>query len=150
MKLSTFKNTLSKCPDLCIALPDGSLVPPHFHLTEVGWVSKRFIDCGGTVRDEGRISFQLWTADDLDHRLSPAKALRIIEEAEKHLDLPDLEVEVEYQTDTIGKYGLSHAEGCFHLVPTETDCLAKEKCGLPQVQPIAVSASCCDPQSGCC
>ena len=31
-----------------------------FHITEVGQVNKRFIDCGGTKRDEKLISFQLF------------------------------------------------------------------------------------------
>ncbi len=35
-------------------LPDGGLIPAHFHITEVGHVLKRFIDCGATRRQSGR------------------------------------------------------------------------------------------------
>ena len=38
-----------------LMLPNGSLVPAHFHITEVGRVHKDFIDCGGTIR-----SFTAW------------------------------------------------------------------------------------------
>jgi hypothetical protein len=40
-------------------------VPEHFHVTEVGVVTKDFIDCGGTVRHEKVANFQLWDANDL-------------------------------------------------------------------------------------
>jgi len=33
-------------------LENGTMVPEHFHVTEVGVVTKHFIDCGGTVRNE--------------------------------------------------------------------------------------------------
>ena len=49
------------------------MVPSHFHVTEVGKITKHFIDCGGTVRNEEVVNFQLWQADDYDHRLHPEK-----------------------------------------------------------------------------
>jgi hypothetical protein len=59
MKLSEIKNRLNTLQDVVFELPDGTLVPNHFHVTEVGIVSKHFIDCGGTVRDERVANFQL-------------------------------------------------------------------------------------------
>jgi len=29
-------------------LPEGTYLPAHFHMTEVGLVTKHFVDCGGT------------------------------------------------------------------------------------------------------
>jgi len=150
MYLSTFKNLLSNSKNLTFVLPNGSYIPPHFHLTEVGQSTKNFIDCGGTSREESRINFQLWTANDFDHRLEPEKVLEIICNAEETLGLPDQEIEVEYQSETIGKYGLAHEDGRFILVPLETDCLAKEKCGIPLPQTIVAEPNCCSPDSGCC
>lgn len=69
MKLSEFKAALSNLTELNFKLPDGSLVPKHFHITEIGQVSKKFIDCGGTVREENLISMQLWESIDFWHRL---------------------------------------------------------------------------------
>jgi hypothetical protein len=63
--------------------------------------------------------------------------------------LEDLEVEVEYQSDTVGKYGLAFDGTRFQLTPTKTDCLAKEKCGIPEETEDTSNAS-CNPSSGCC
>lgn len=57
MKISEFKNYLSPTEELLFVMPNGAYVPPHFHLTEVGTMVKKFIDCGGTVREEAKISF---------------------------------------------------------------------------------------------
>ena len=52
MTLREFLNVILENPESAIqlALPDQSLIPEHFHITEVGRVQKDFIDCGGTVR----------------------------------------------------------------------------------------------------
>lgn len=155
MKLSEVKDILYKLEELTFSLPDGSLVPEHFHVTEVGKVNKQFIDCGGTLRTENVINFQLWSADDYNHRLHPEKLIKIIEIAERHLHLEDNEVEVEYQGETIGKYGISFNGSGFDLVSKQTDCLAKDNCGIPVSKPkVKLSelqtAGSCAPGSGCC
>jgi hypothetical protein len=155
MKLATIKTELEQLTQVNFILPDGKAVPAHFHVTEVGEVTKRYIDCGGTLREESKVSFQLWQADDFDHRLGASKLLDIISMAERVLGLKDLEVEVEYQGDTIGRYGLDFAGGDFLLTATQTDCLAKDKCGIPMEKPkIRLSSIAqgpvCTPNSGCC
>ncbi|NBR15194.1 MAG: hypothetical protein EBU01_11560, partial [Crocinitomicaceae bacterium] len=79
MKLSEIKTILTDLDAVTFQLPNKSFVPTHFHVTEVGIISKNFIDCGGTVREEKVVNFQLWEANDFDHRLAPAKLLNIIE-----------------------------------------------------------------------
>lgn len=147
MKLSEIKNTLSQLDKIAFKLPNGNLVPSHFHVTEVGKISKHFIDCGGTVRKENVINFQLWEADDYDHRLHPEKLVHIIELSEKVLELEDLDIEVEYQGETIGKFGLDFDGVNFLLTTKQTDCLARESCGVPELETEAAS---CEPGSGCC
>ncbi|MFD0964755.1 DUF6428 family protein [Pseudofulvibacter geojedonensis] len=149
MRLSEIKKHLSNLETIAFELPDGSLVPNHFHVTEVGKISKHFIDCGGTVRKEDVINFQLWNANDYDHRLHPEKLVHIIELSEKTLGLDDLEIEVEYQSETIGKYGLSFNGKNFLLTNLHTDCLAKDNCGIPIEKP-KVKIGECLPNSGCC
>lgn len=155
MKLSEVKQILAGAETISFQLPNGQLVPAHFHVTEIGLVDKHFIDCGGTVRREQKANFQLWNANDYDHRLHPEKLVHIIELSERVLNIPDLEIEVEYQGDTIGKYGLDHDGGTFLLTSKMTDCLAKDQCGIPAEKPkIRLSQlnaqSCCTPDSGCC
>lgn len=155
MKLSAVKEALKQNEKVLFQLPNGKMVPSHFHITEIGKISKHFIDCGGTERTENKISFQLWTAEDFDHRLAPQKLLNIIKLSEDKLNLQDEEIEVEYQGETIGKYGLTFDGRYFQLTALSTDCLAKDQCGIPQQkQKIALADlqtdSCCSPGGGCC
>ena len=156
MKLSEVKTALSQLDAIAFQLPNGDLVPTHFHVTEVGKISKHFIDCGGTVRTENVANFQLWNADDYNHRLHPEKLVHIIELSERVLELEDLEVEVEYQGETIGKFGLDFDGANFQLTTKKTDCLAKENCGIPAQKPrvrlatLTESQASCAPESGCC
>ncbi|MEB2782301.1 DUF6428 family protein [Algoriphagus sp. C2-6-M1] len=156
MQLSEVKKALVQLDNIAFQLPDGSLVPTHFHVTEVGKISKHFIDCGGTVRIENVANFQLWNANDYNHRLHPEKLVKIIELSEKVLAMEDLEVEVEYQAETIGKFGLEFDGKNFLLTSKQTDCLAKEKCDIPQekqklgLADMSTTANSCAPGSGCC
>lgn len=156
MKLQDVKKSLNGLQQIGFKLPDGSLVPSHFHVTEVGEISKHFIDCGGTERHEKVVNFQLWNANDYDHRLHPEKLANIITLSEEKLGLGNLEVEVEYQAGTIGKFGLEFDGTNFLLTNKQTDCLAKEGCGIPpQKQKISLvdlpaAAEVCTPGSGCC
>jgi hypothetical protein len=156
MTLNEIKNHLTSLKEIGFKLPDGSLVPAHFHVTEVGKVVKDFIDCGGTRRHEAVANFQLWNADDYNHRLHPEKLVNIIELSQKVLELGDLEIEVEYQSSTIGKYGLGFDGTHFLLENKQTDCLAKDKCDIPQkdtmldLSAMTATANSCTPGGGCC
>ncbi|QYJ68314.1 DUF6428 family protein [Flavobacterium litorale] len=156
MKLSEIKEILQTVKIVNFRLADGSYVPEHFHVTEVGEVHKKFIDCGGTVRTETVVNFQLWNADDYDHRLKPTKLLSIIKLSGEVLNIGNHEIEVEYQGDTIGKYNLGHDGTDFILLPKQTDCLASEACGVPPTkQKVTLSQlntepTSCTPGSGCC
>ena len=91
MKLSEIKQILTDLDTVIFQLPNKSIVPAHFHVTEVGVVTKKFIDCGGTVREEKVVNFQLWEAGDYDHRLAPKKLNNIIELSERTLNIdPEL------------------------------------------------------------
>lgn len=155
MKLEEVKSALSKLNTIAFKLPNGNLVPNHFHVTEVGKITKHFIDCGGTVRNEEVVNFQLWNADDYDHRLHPEKLIHIIELSQKTLGIGNLEVEVEYQGQTIEKFALDFDGTNFLLTTKQTDCLAKDNCGIPTEKPkVKLSelqnTQTCTPGSGCC
>ena len=83
MKLSEFKLYLKNVKKVKFQLPNGDYIPPHFHVTEVGLNSKKFIDCGSNIRNTKKINFQLWSADDYNHKMSPEKLISIIELSEK-------------------------------------------------------------------
>ncbi|MGB0840050.1 MAG: DUF6428 family protein [Chitinophagales bacterium] len=161
MKLSVFKKQLTNLEELNFELPNGELVPNHYHVTEVGSITKKFIDCGGTIREESVVSLQLWYAKKDDHRLAPQKLLDIITLSENKLGIQNHEVEVEYQSDTIGKYGVRFDGQNFVLTSKATACLALDACvpSLPNGKPLinlsnlvsgSNSGSCCTPSSGNC
>ena len=156
MKLSELKNKLNGIAEINFELPDGTFVPKHFHVTEVGQITKHFIDCGGTVRNVKVVNFQLWEAGDFDHRLAPQKLNDIIVLSEKILNIEDAEIEVEYQSETIGKYGLDFNGSNFLLTSKNTACLASDKCGTNEKKKVSLSElqntgkTCCTPGGGCC
>jgi hypothetical protein len=157
MKLSEIKEILPALENVEFQLENGTFVPEHFHVTEVGQIIKNFIDCGGVLRKEKTVNFQLWNADDYEHRLKPGKLLNIIKLSEEKLGIEDAEIEVEYQSDTIGKYDLDFNGNTFVLKNKTTACLAQDACGIPSEKEkkslsalIVNQSSCCTPNSGCC
>ena len=155
MKLSEIKEVLARAESVNFKLENGNTVPEHFHVTEVGIITKDFIDCGGMLRHERVANFQLWDANDVEHRLKAGKLLHIISLSEKVLGMGDLEIEVEYQAETIGKYNLGYDGENFILISKKTACLATDKCGIPpEKQKIEmvnlVNNSSCTPGGGCC
>lgn len=111
-------------------------IPIHYHLTEVGSEIRTFIDCGGTKRKTEKCVLQLWVANDVEHRLTSDKFLKILGYSDdlfiNHL-VPD--VYVEYEKETVSQYPIISFESdnnqiSFYLDKTHTQCLAPEKCGV--------------------
>ena len=116
MLLSEFLFALNQVSEFRFQQPNNDFVPPHFHITEVGVITRDFIDCGGKWRTEKKVNFQLWYSDDYNHRLSPNTLLGIILKSEALLDMSDdFFVEIEYQLETIGKYTLGFEQDRFML-----------------------------------
>lgn len=137
---------------LRIFLPDGGRVPDHFHVTEVGLVRKDFIDCGGTRRSTAACTLQVWIADDTGHRLLAGKLAAILRLGFPLLGADALPVEIEYEDGLISQFpvaAIEETEGELRIFLTtkHTDCLAREKCGLPGEDP---ASGACRAGSGCC
>lgn len=151
MTLSEFLAVLTDHPSAAIqvSLPDGSFVPAHFHVTEVGRVQKDFMDCGGTIRSVASCVLQVWVADDVEHRLDSAKLARILRLAAPMLKMIDLPVEVEYEAGVVSQYPLTEIEASssalvLRVGTKHTACLAEDQCGIAPV-----GSDCCS-TSGCC
>jgi hypothetical protein len=138
MKLDELKAKLTQHSDygLRIFLPDGTEIPRDFHVTEVAHIAKKFVDCGGTVRTAETCVLQIWLAsNDKDHRLTSGKAAAILELAQPLLPSGALEVEVEYGETVVAQYRVGALtviglESRISLENKQTDCLAREACGL--------------------
>ena len=138
MKLAEFKTILHAHAGhrLGFVLPDGTAVAPDFHVTEVGHVARRFIDCGGTLRRTDTCLLQAWVAPaDPEHRLTAGKLTRILELSAPLLPDDSLDVELEHGDGPVSQYAVDRAEAHgdelqFQLANKKTDCLAREACGL--------------------
>ena len=155
MKLSEFKSKLEKVEQLEFVLQNGQKVPSHFHITEVGMTTKQFTDCGNTFRIQKTATIQLWTSVDFYHRLDSKKVLEIIRSTDRMFEGEDLDVEVEFQQETVGKFGLDYSNNQFVLTNTKTDCLAKTSCGVvdkvkTKLSELTPETSCCGSESNCC
>lgn len=154
MTLAEFRTFLDHVNSLEFIQVDGTSVAPHFHITEVGQLDRFFIDCGGTVRKTSKVNFQMYIDVDFDHRLSIEKLAGIVDASINQLGLnPNLELQVEFQGKSIENYGLEYEQGKFIFQALQTDCLAKDKCGIPEKPAkakVALGQSACAPGSGCC
>jgi hypothetical protein len=138
MKLSEFNDILLRHPEnrLRIFLPGGGEIQADFHVTEVGHVAKRFIDCGGTMHSREACVLQVWLAkNDAEHRIRAGKLASILGLAKSLFPSGDLDVEVEYEDRVVSQYPISSFEAGpgelrFRLESKHTDCLAREACGL--------------------
>jgi hypothetical protein len=162
MKLVELKEKLAGQLDASIRflLPNGEFVPIHAHVTEVARIDKRFVDCGGTLRNDSLCRLQTWFSDDVDHRLTAGKLLKILEKAKSFLATDDLEVDVEHEIGFISQFPLesveiSSTEIVLRLTERHTACLALEKCKPPVSQPtnfnpLTVNFTKDPVESGCC
>lgn len=114
-------------------LPTGEFAPAHVHVTEVARVDKRFIDCGGTLRTDAVCRLQTWHANDVEHRLTAGKLMKIFAKAEQVLLADDLDVDVEHEVGFISQFPIEAAEVgrdeiILRLGVRHTACLAEDKC----------------------
>ncbi|PCJ67219.1 MAG: hypothetical protein COA58_02565 [Bacteroidetes bacterium] len=159
MKLSHLQKALTSMDEVNFITPNGEFIPRHYHLTEIGLSTKTFIDCGGKRHQDQKVVLQLWTSVDYHHRLKANKFLNIINTSLPLFEGQDLDIEVEYQAETVGKFALEFDGNNFKLLSTKTDCLASELCGIDAIQTkVKKSLSdlgkavegCCTPGGGCC
>jgi hypothetical protein len=155
MNIADFRRRLNENPNVVLGFQfaNGNCLAPHFHVTEVGKVTKDFVDCGGTRRSLHSCVLQTYVASDFDHRLTASKLSGILDKAAALGLDDDLPVELEIQTDSIAVFEIDNAtmvEGKlqFRLVAKRTACLAPDKCGLEVLSVIGNDD--CSGETGCC
>ena len=155
MTLHEFKALLegNREKEFRLQLPDRTTVPISFHITEVAHVHKKFIDCGGTFREQQTCQLQAWVGPDEDHRIASGKMADILNKASSFLPGDDLPLEIEYEDATISQYPVAEAlvsdeAVMLQLTTKHTACLAPELC-IPAGLAISLSSCGCGP-TGCC
>lgn len=155
MKLSQLRAVLERYPNTLphFVLPDGDSIPPHAHVTEVGYVAKNFIDCGGLTGKSESVVLQTHVGQDIDHRLTSGTFAKILQLGERVLPHDQLEVEVEYDCCVVAQYPVSEVRPAGDhldviLGKRHTQCLAQER----QKAAGAVVDACCAPSAvaACC
>ena len=151
-----FLSALRAHPDagIHIVLPDDDIVPPHFHVTEIGRVHKDFIDCGGTARSTTHCQLQLLVASDVDHRLTAGKLAKIFELSDPVLRGDDLPIVIEHEDCRTIAFPLESFEAndeqiSIRLALPHPAGLAGDACGLSPEE-AGVAGGACAPGSGCC
>jgi hypothetical protein len=155
MTLNEFKTLLeaNREKEFRLQLPDQSAVPISFHVTEVAHVQKKFIDCGGTMREQQTCQLQAWVGPDEDHRIASGKMADILNKASSFLPSDDLPLEIEYEDVNISQHPVADAivsddAVTLQLTTKHTACLAPELC-IPAGLSIPLSSCGCGP-TGCC
>ncbi len=148
MKLRDLKTLLRQHPHTYprFMLPNGEHIPSHAHVTEVGLVSKTFIDCGGVTGKTDTAVLQTHVMEDTDHRLSSERFAKILDLGDRVLPNDQLDVEVEYDCCVVGQYPIATARPAGEhleliLENRRTQCLARERS--------EAEASCCSDASCC-
>jgi Family of unknown function (DUF6428) len=151
MKLKTLRDILRRHADTLpqFVLPDGSTIPHHAHLTEVGHVVKKFIDCGGQTGVEEKVLLQTHVGSDTEHRLRSDRFANILELGRSVLPNDQLEVEVEYDCCVVAQYPISEVKRQGEhldivLQRGRTQCRARER------RKAATSGGCCEKTAACC
>jgi len=162
MKIAELKNQLNQTPNATVrfVLPNGEFVPAHAHVTEVARIDKRFIDCGGTLRNDSLCRLQTWLSGAVDHRLAAGKLAKILDKAGPILQSDDLEIDVEHELGYITQFplesvGFAVNEIIFRLSERHTACLALDKCKpatpvLSELNPLKFNFRESQPSSDCC
>lgn len=129
-------------------LPDGDFIPAHAHVTEVGHVAKKFIDCSGVLGSNDSVLLQTHVGKDTEHRLTSDRFGKILQLGERVVPDDELDVEVEYDCCVVAQYPITRAERAGEhldliLSRKRTQCLAAER------RKSAAGGSCCATTSCC-
>lgn len=152
MKLFDLRAILGKHPDTFprFVLPNGDSIPPHAHVTEVGHVAKKFIDCGGVTGNSETVLLQTHIGTDTEHRLKSDRFNKILELGERVIPHEQLEVEVEYDCCVVAQYPVLEVNVAgphlnLILGKRRTQCLAQER--RKTTEP---ADACCGTATACC
>jgi len=152
MKLSDLRLALEQYPATLprFVLPNGDFIPAHAHVTEVGYVAKNFIDCGGVVGKSETALLQTHVGRDTEHRLGSERFARILQLGERVLPHDQLEVEVEYDCCVVAQYPVTEVKPLGEhldliLGKRRTQCLAQER-----RKAVETADACCGAAAACC
>jgi len=151
MTLHDLKNALKANPKRFprFVLPNGDYIPSHAHVTEVGHVTRSFIDCGGQTGKEEKILLQTHVGDDADHRLRSDRFSKILELGNRVIPSADLDVDVEYDCCVIAQYPVAEARPDGEHLNLILD-RGRTRCRARERRESETAADCCTTSTPCC
>ena len=132
----------------------------HYHITEVKHVTIDSVDCGSGTDQWNETIIQLWESPlekDKKNPMSVLKALGILKKVGqmKPYD-PNATLKFEYGNNNfhatqlpVSSYTIQDNKLIINLAIQQTDCKAKDACGIPTTK-VANFETVCAPGSGCC
>ena len=138
----------------------GHFVGANYHITEIKNITVDSVDCGAKTDYWKETIIQLWESPDEHDReeyLSTHKALGILNKVDAIKPMEkDVEVKFEYSnTDFhtaqlfVNDFEITTNQLVMKLGVEQTDCKARETCGVKPITETKEEA-CCAPGGGCC
>ena len=162
MKTKEFLSLLKENPNksLLFEYKDGHLVGANYHITEVKNITIDAVDCGANTGFWKETIIQLWESPnekDKKDYMTAYKALGILNKVDKMKPMEkEVEVKFEYSNPNfhtaqlfVNGFILEEDKLLMKLAVEQTDCKAKETCGVPVEKEVQEEA-CCSPGGGCC
>ncbi len=162
MKTNEFLSLLEQHPnkELLFEYAPGKLVKANYHITEIKNITVDSVDCGAGTDFWKETVIQLWESPEEIGKLDfmhTHKALEILNRVDRIKPMEkEVEVKFEYSNDTfhtaqlfVNSYAIKAEQLVLYLGINQTDCKAKDTCGIPSKIEV-VSENSCSPGSGCC
>jgi len=162
MKTNEFLSVLTENQDksLLFEYKPGHLVGANYHITEVKNITIDAIDCGANPDFWKETIVQLWESPKEKNKrdyMTADKALAILNKVDRIKPMEkEVELKFEYSNPDfhtaqlyVNGVAVEDDKIIMHLGVEQTDCKAKENCGVPAPKAVEQEA-CCAPGGGCC
>ena len=162
MKTKEFLSLLEQHSNksLLFEYKSGHFVGANYHITEVKNIAIESVDCGAGTDFWKETIIQLWESPKEKNTIeymSANKALDILTKVDSMRPMEkEVEVKFEYSNPNfhtaqlfVSDFELSKDQLILKLSIEQTDCKAKEACGVP-AEVTSEAEPCCSPESGCC
>lgn len=162
MKTNEFLSLLEQNPnkELLFEYAPNKMVAANYHITEIKNIAVDSVDCGAGTDFWKETIIQLWESpEEVGKRdfMLAQKALEILNRVDRIKPMErEVEVKFEYSNALfhtaqlyVNAFTVTEKQLVMHLGVNQTDCKAKETCGVPAAYE-TVTENACSPGSGCC
>ncbi len=164
MKTKEFLSLLKEHENksLLFQYSEGALVGANYHITEVKNIDIESVDCGAGTDSWKETVIQLWESPKeigKTEYMTSTKALNILNKVDKMRPMElGAELKFEYSNASfhtaqlfVADIFVSDRQLLVQLSVKQTDCKAKENCGVPAGYTTSqAQEAACAPGSGCC